>query len=114
MIRSGGDLLDLSLEGLPTATGTAYRACVRYADPDIGGEAEFYAMPLRARLPRIAVPLRPGDAKVVIDLQSPMTDIYALGRYDLQIDYGRPPIPPLPPSDAAWAAERIAAAGRAA
>jgi hypothetical protein len=67
-------------------------------------------MPLRARLPRIAVPLRPGDAKVIINLQEPITDIYTLGRDDLQIDYSRPPVPPLTPADAAWAAERIAAA----
>ncbi len=41
LIRSGGDLLDLSLDGLPPVSGTTYRACVRYAAPDIGGEAEF-------------------------------------------------------------------------
>ena len=114
LLRSGGDLLDLSLEGLPPTVGTTYRACVRYADPEIAGEAEFYALPLRERLPRIGVPLRPTDDKPVVDLQQPITDVYALGRYDLQIDYARPLAPPLPPADAAWAAERIAAAGRGA
>ena len=109
LLRGGGDLLDLALDDWPPTAGTTYAAAIRYADPLIGGEAEFYAMPLRARLPRIAVPLRPTDDRPVVDLQAPITEVYALGRYDLQIDYARPPVPPLPPADAAWAAERVAA-----
>ena len=110
LLRGVGDLLDLNLDAVPPTAGTTYAACVRYADPAIGDEAEFFAMPLRERLPRIAVPLRRTDGRPIVDLQAPITEVYTLGRYDLQIDYARPPAPPLPTADAAWAAERIAAA----
>ena len=67
-------------------------------------------MPLRRPLSPVAVPLRSADDDVVVDLQAVMDHVYAAGRFDLQLDYSRPPAPPLPPADAAWAAERVAAA----
>jgi hypothetical protein len=109
LLRGGQDLMELAEDDLPPATGTRYQACVRLANPEIGDKAEYYPMPLRDRLPRIGVPLRAGDADVVLDLQQPITDVYATGRYDLQIDYAEKLTPPLPGEDAAWAAERIAA-----
>ncbi len=51
-------------------------------------------MPLREPLPSIKVPLRPTDADAVIDLQSLLAKAYRNGAYD-DIDYTRPPIPPL-------------------
>jgi hypothetical protein len=110
--RGGENLMDLEPADLPAEDTTAYRVCVRFANPDIGDRAEYYPIPLRSRLPRVAVPLRSGDADVTLDLQQAFADVYAVGRYDLQLDYARPPAPPLSPADAAWAAERIAAAGR--
>jgi len=74
-------------------------------------EAEYYPMPLRDRLPAIRVPLRVRDQDVALDLQRPLERIYERGRYDNRIDYSAVLSPPLPPADAAWAAERIAAAG---
>ena len=67
--------------------------------------------PLRERLPRIAIPLRPGDRDVALDLQQVVDDAYERGRYD-RTDYRRPLKPPLSPEDAAWASELLAKAGR--
>ena len=112
LLRRGPDLMDLEPDDLPTDPAAAtYRACVRFASPDVADWAEYYPVPLRSRLPRVSVPLRPGDPDVTLDLQQAFTDVYDVGRYDLQLDYAVPPAPPLPPADAAWAAERVAAAG---
>ena len=110
LLRGGQDLMDLAAADLPPADGTTFRACVRFAIPGLADHAEFYPMPLRRPLSPVAVPLRSGDDDIVVDLQAAMDHVYAAGRFDLQLDYGRPPAPPLPPADAAWAAERVAAA----
>ncbi|MCO5168840.1 MAG: DUF4058 family protein [Planctomycetes bacterium] len=74
---------------------------------------EVYPLSLRAALPVIPFPLR-GEEAVEVDLQAVLEDVYARGGYDLDVDYDRPPVPPLAPDDAAWARERVAAwrAGR--
>lgn len=66
-----------------------------------GGRFEYYRMPLRQRLPRLPVPLRPSDRDAVLDLQAIVNQAHERGRYD-DIDYGRPVAPPLPPADSAW------------
>ena len=69
---------------------------------------EYYPLPLRERLPRLAIPLRATDPDVILDLQQPIDRAYAMGRYGMRLDYAAlPPGPPLPPEDAAWAAERV-------
>jgi hypothetical protein len=70
---------------------------------------EFYVLPLRQRLPAIRVPLRRTDPDVALDLQVLVDQCYERGRYDAVIDYGRPPQPPLPDEEAAWAKEVLAA-----
>lgn len=72
---------------------------------------EFYVMPLRKRLPAIRVPLRRTDLDVALDLQELVDQCYERGRYGSVIDYSRPPEPPLPDEEAAWAKEILA--GRA-
>ncbi len=66
---------------------------------------EAWPIQLRDPLPTVAVPLRPPDPDVPLDLQSALTTIYDEARYDLSLDYGQPPNPPLSRDDAAWAAE---------
>lgn len=76
------------------------------ADPD---RLEFYAMPLRQRLPRLPIPLRRSDARVVLDLQTIIATAYDRGRYD-DIDYSKPLNPPLDLVDEQWARELLTAA----
>jgi hypothetical protein len=120
LIRTGGHLIDLPMDDIPLELATAYKASVRRgrspADrDDIEAaasqiRAEYYPLPLRQSLPRISLPLRPTDTDLILDLQEPLDTAYRGGRYGQRIDYSRPPDPPLSPEDAAWAAERIAAA----
>jgi hypothetical protein len=56
----------------------------------------------RRRLPIIPVPLLDPDPDLTLDLQPLIDGIYALGRYDEQLDYRRPLTPGLSNDDAVW------------
>lgn len=73
---------------------------------------QVWPLTLNQPLPTVPVPLLEGDADVLLDLQTALTNVYDLCRYDLVIDYARPPDVPLPPDMAAWADERLRAAGK--
>jgi hypothetical protein len=64
---------------------------------------ETWPVSMRDSLPVVPVPLLPGDEDVPLDLSHALCIIYDEARYDLGIDYGEPPIPPLVEDDAAWA-----------
>ncbi|MGA2863042.1 MAG: DUF4058 family protein [Verrucomicrobiota bacterium] len=68
-------------------------------------------MPLRQRLPVLPIPLRRNEPPVTLDLQALLDLLYAAGRYD-DLNYRVELEPPLPPQDAAWAAELLKAAGK--
>jgi hypothetical protein len=61
----------------------------------------------RSRLPVIPVPLLDPDPDLRLDLQPLLDSIYALGRYDQQIDYTRPLTPALSNEDDAWVQEQL-------
>jgi hypothetical protein len=79
-----------------------YHVCIhRY---DELGKFFVYPIPLRLRLPQIAIPLSPGDAPVNLDLQTVFDRCYEAGPYArLSLYVGRTPEPPLRPEDAEWA-----------
>jgi len=58
---------------------------------------------VRDPLPVVPVPLLPGDKDVPLDLGQALRTIYDEARYDLSIDYDRPPVPSLAQEDAEWA-----------
>ena len=68
-----------------------------------GDRPDYFAalLKLGLRLPAIGVPLDPGMAAVVIDLQPLVDRAYATGRYGEAVDYTQPPRPPLTPEQAA-------------
>lgn len=72
---------------------------------------DVWPLTLRDRLPSVPVPLLPGDADVMLDLQQAFTTVYDVFSYDLEFDYSRPREVPLPPDDAAWANAHLRAAG---
>lgn len=111
LLRGGRHLIGVPAETIRPAWQTPYKAAVRRGGHGGGVELDYYPLPLRRRLPRIRLPVGPG-ADVILDLQHPVDHVYRRGRYDAQIDYAVPPDPPLSADDAAWAAERIAAATR--
>lgn len=88
--------------------GEEYAICVtRAAFP---ARREFYACPLRKKLPVIRIPLRLTDPDVPLDVQSLVDRCYESGRY-WKLDYHSPPSPPLGAEDDVWAKECLQAAG---
>lgn len=66
-------------------------------------EVEVWPIALPDPLPIIAVPLRPPDADVPLDLASALHDIYDEAFYNLSINYREPPPKPgLPEGDQTW------------
>ena len=92
----------------PRADGDVSLVCVSRASAR--WRVEAYAFPLRQPIPPFRVPLRETDADVVVELQPLLERCYRTGRY-WQVDYSRPPEPPLSPEDAAWAEECLRGAG---
>jgi len=86
-----------------------YRVVVSRAE--IRTRRELYPIGLRDRLPRVRIPLRTAEADAVLDLQAVLDEAYERGAYDLRAEYDRPPDPPLPAAEEAWAAGRLAGRG---
>jgi Protein of unknown function (DUF4058) len=72
---------------------------------------EFYPIEVKARLPRVGIPLKPGEPDVVLDLQAAVARVYDGGAYSLRIDYSREPVPPLNEENSRWAKELLIEAG---
>jgi len=106
--------IDLLREGLRVPMAGPLPAASYYAvvsPRERRPHCEVYAIGLRERLPAIRVPLLDAES-VTLDLQQVLSEAYAKARYGATLDYDRAPVPPLPPADAAWARERVAAARR--
>lgn len=93
----------------PPSSATPYYAIVHRGWQD--AKFQFYPMPLGQRLPGIAIPLRPTDPVVALDIQSLIDRAYRNGAYDQEIDYSKNPIPPLEGEAAAWADQLLKEAG---
>jgi hypothetical protein len=76
----------------------------RAGDPRRG-----FAWPIsiRQRMPIIGIPLLGDDPDVPLDLQAVLATVIERGSYDLDFDYLRPPVPPLPEEDARWSQESL-------
>lgn len=95
--------LDTVLARNATVTKPAdWRYKINISRPQRRNELELYAVPLRERLPRCRILLRPPDADVVLDLPAVFSHCYDVGGYDLLIDYSQPPAVPLRAEEAAW------------
>lgn len=65
--------------------------------------AQLYGFMLREPIPTFPLPLLPDDQEPLIDLNALVRNLYNRARYDLVLDYAKPPDPPLRDADAAWA-----------
>ncbi len=70
---------------------------------------DVWTIALDQPLPRIGVPLLPGDDDVVLDLQAAFTDVYDSIGYDLLLNYDDPPEIKLAGEAAEWARQLIEA-----
>jgi hypothetical protein len=66
--------------------------------------ADFWPFRLSDSLPLLPLPLRPAEDEPLIDPAATLRRVFDGAQYQHYI-YERPPEPPLPPADAAWAAE---------
>jgi hypothetical protein len=73
-------------------------------------ETDVWPVRLRDPLPAIPIPLRPGDAEPIVQLQTVLDRAYDGAGYERFI-YTCDPEPKLAPADGAWAKELLAAAG---
>jgi hypothetical protein len=108
LLRSGAWNFRFNPTAVPKARRTPYNVCVTRGHRAF--ESELWSIDARRRLPTIRIPLRPTDADVPLDLQALIAQAYLNGSYGYDADYTRPPEPPLPEEDAAWAKSLIAAA----
>jgi hypothetical protein len=99
--RTGSRVLSAPFELIPDGHRTPYAACVRRSCKPL--IFEYYRLPLRERLPAIAIPLRQTDQDIPLDLQSVLDECCDEGRYVDDIDYHEESGPPLGREDAQWA-----------
>ncbi len=119
MIRNRVNLVEIDLlRGGTHATAVPRETAIRRAgafDYHVGlyrmdepDRRSVYPIRLEEPLPRIAVPLLPGDADVILDLQAVFTHCYDLGPYHVRSPYlEHQPEPPLTPEQAAWATQLL-------
>jgi hypothetical protein len=108
LLRQGRRVLNVAPSDIPQRARTTYQACVRRGWRR--EECEVYAIPLRASLPAIHIPLRRKDEDVRLDLQAVLEQAYRKGRYALTVNYAEPADPPLTGDDTKWARTLIKAA----
>jgi hypothetical protein len=104
LLRAGQSVLSVDSRHLPHRFARMpymYRVVVRRGWKP--SQAEFYAVPLRERLPAIRVPLRETDSDVPLDLQAILDHTYDNGGYQDDLDYEAEADPPLQADDIAWA-----------
>ena len=99
LLRGGKRVLMIASEQIPPSHRTAYQVCTWRESRR--SRVEVCRVPLRERLPVIAIPLRPADRDVPLDLQAILEQCYRNGGYD-DIDYRGEPDPPLSRKDRAW------------
>jgi Protein of unknown function (DUF4058) len=98
--RTGSRIMSAPFELIPDGHRSAYAACVRKGwKPQA---IDYYRLPLRERLPAIAIPLRETDPVVPLDLQAVLDECCEEGRYIDDLDYRHEPVPPLSPDDTKW------------
>ena len=69
---------------------------------------DAYAWSIRRTLPRLPIPLRPGDDDAVLDLATAYAMTYDGGAYSLMLPHDRPLRGPVSAEDREWIAERVA------
>lgn len=99
LLRAGPCCMVLDEIDIPASLRTRYlTAVVRGYN---WSAVEIYQMPLREKLPVIAVPLREHEKDVTLDLQTLISQCYERGGYD-DINYRDEPVPNLKESDREW------------
>ncbi len=115
LIRSGVHFVEIDLlrsgEPMPvinSAPPSDYRILI--CRRGRAKRAVLHAFSWTVPIPEISIPLLPGDAEPILDLNSVLHGLMDRVQYDVVVDYEIPPEPPLRPEDESWAAAIIARA----
>lgn len=88
-------------ENLPAEKRTPFMISIRR-----GIRTDVYCVGLRESLPNLAIPLRPTDVDIILQIQPTFEEAYRRARLG-SLNYHDPLVPPLGGEDADWAAELI-------
>ena len=101
----GGKPFAMKVRGAAEKTQSDYRIVISrsWRRP----AADLYLFSLRQPIPSFYIPLRRREEEPVLPLNQILHELYDQGGYDLAIDYGQPPTPPLPAADALWAVQLV-------
>ena len=102
--------IDLLRAGPPMPViGDAPPGCYRIivANGRLRPHADLYAFGLRAAIPEFTLPLAKGAAGVSVNLNAVLSHVYSHGSYNMFINYGQDPEPPLSEDDRAWLDELL-------
>ena len=73
--------------------------------------ADLYPCSIQSALPHFIMPLVEGSEGIAIDLKPIIDEVYVLGSYDRDIDYGQDPHQPLSDADRAWIDQLLCSQG---
>lgn len=75
-------------------------------------KAQVYAWPLNHPLPKIPIPLAPGDADVKLELQLAFNETYERAGYRYSLDYTADVVPKLRPAERTWVRQSLKASAK--
>ena len=104
LLRAGKSVARLDAVDLEELRPFDYLVVVSRQEP---AQQEVYATTVRDRLPRVAVPLRKGDADVTLDLQGAFTRCWNEGPYPEILRYDQPPPGPMSETDVKWCVRQL-------
>lgn len=104
LLRRGEHVVQAPIDSLDDSEANPYLVSVTRGHRI--WQNELYQSGLRESLPVIAIPLRPQDSDVALDVQSLVDRTYETGRY-WTLDYSRKLSPKLSEADLAWAMEQV-------
>jgi len=108
LVRAGHSVLLAPPNAEEDECATTYGATLVRCDSP--GEVAWFPMPLEAPLPNLPIPLRTGEADIVLRLQPIIDDCYADGRCHL-MDYTVIPSPKFSDEKLAWVKQCLARRG---
>lgn len=97
------------LTEIPLAFASHYRILVSASAQR--PRASLYAFNLSDAIPAFPLPLGAGDTEPIVNLKALLDEIYDQSGYDLVINYGEDPVPPLGDGDSVWLANYLEQGG---
>lgn len=109
LLRSGPHTVAVPAAFISAEWNADYLVCI--ARSSRGDEYELYPIGVQSRLPRVGIPLKPGDADGVLDLQAVLDQAYDEGPFADRVDYATEPFGKISAGNRAWCDELLRSKG---